>query len=221
VSKAHTFGADAVLLSHFSAPVNGMRLCDLGTGCGIIPLLWCRNAGPFVIDAFELQEPAADMARRAADLNGLGINIYNADLRHIDTSFNNRYDLVTCNPPYMRAGAANVSRDAAAALARHEVGSTLADVVAAAARLLKPKGRFCLCHRPERLTDVFALMRASDLEPKRMRLVQQNKAARPWLVLIEGRSGGRPGIEVEPALLAEENGEVSAEMRLIYGDYQK
>ena len=39
VSPLHTFGTDAVLLSHFAAPKRQDTACDLGTGCGIIPML--------------------------------------------------------------------------------------------------------------------------------------------------------------------------------------
>jgi tRNA1Val (adenine37-N6)-methyltransferase len=220
VSKEHTFGADAVLLAHFSRPKAGQRLCDLGTGCGIIPLLWCAKGGPFAIDAFEIQEQAADIAKRAAEINNLDIHVFNADLRHIDTLFNNSYDLITCNPPYNRLNAAHLSLGAAAAAARHEVACTIEDVVATAAMLLKHGGRLCLCHRPERLTDIVGLMRSSGIEPKRLQFAQHNRAAKPWLMLIEGRQGARPGIETQHVLLAaEDDGSVSAEMKAIYGDY--
>ena len=40
VSKRHTFGTDAVLLASFAKPSIKQIACDLGTGCGIIPMLW-------------------------------------------------------------------------------------------------------------------------------------------------------------------------------------
>ena len=39
VTKDHRFGTDAFLLSDFAAPRRRDLACDLGTGCGIIPLL--------------------------------------------------------------------------------------------------------------------------------------------------------------------------------------
>ncbi|HOV41993.1 MAG TPA: hypothetical protein PLM59_09390 [Oscillospiraceae bacterium] len=38
VSKEHTFGTDAFLLYDFSNAKPKDLICDLGTGCGIIPL---------------------------------------------------------------------------------------------------------------------------------------------------------------------------------------
>lgn len=43
VSHSHGFGADALLLADFAAPRWGERALDLGTGCGILPLFWCRE----------------------------------------------------------------------------------------------------------------------------------------------------------------------------------
>ena len=43
VSKNHTFGTDAVLLSNFANPRRSEKAVDLGTGCGIIPALWMRD----------------------------------------------------------------------------------------------------------------------------------------------------------------------------------
>lgn len=43
VSDEHKFGTDAFLLSDFAAHRRRDRVCDLGTGCGIIPMLMFRS----------------------------------------------------------------------------------------------------------------------------------------------------------------------------------
>ena len=40
VDGAYRFGQDAMLLSAFCKVRRAERVCDLGTGCGIIPLRW-------------------------------------------------------------------------------------------------------------------------------------------------------------------------------------
>lgn len=222
VSDAHTFGADALLLADFSrAAVRrpDAPLCDLGTGCGIIPLLW-RRAGLFnPVEAFELRPEAADMARRAAALNGLSdMAVHTQDLRAIGPEFAGRFALVTCNPPYTPAGTGRPSRSPAARAARQETGCTLSDVIAAAARLLHGGGSLCLCLPPARLADLMGEMRRGGVEPKRMRLVQLDAGHAPWLTLVEGRRGGRPGLRMEPTLcMRDGQGNETAAMRQIYG----
>lgn len=216
-TKLHGFGADAVLLADFASPRQGERLCDLCAGCGIVSLLWCRR-GPFDVDAVELRPEAASLARRAAEENRLGsLHVLEADLRTLPHSINGSYDLVACNPPYrpMDSGPASVlpeQRDA-----RFESACTLQDAVASGSRLLKNGGKLCLCHRPERLADLLALMRASGTEPKRLRFAQYRPDSAPWLVLAEGKKGAKPGLRVEPSLLLyDREGAPSPECRRIY-----
>jgi tRNA1(Val) A37 N6-methylase TrmN6 len=216
-SKAHKFGADAVLLADFASPRAAKKLCDLCAGCGIVSLLWSRD-GKRDIDAIELQSDAAELASRAVRHNSLTtLRVVKADLCKLDSSFNGAYDLVACNPPYKKAGSGGVSSDDAALAARHETFCTLEDVVTTGARILKGGGRFCICHRPERLTELMALMSARGVEPKRLRLVQQRISTKPWLVLVEGKKGAHPGLVIEPALIVEdEKGEYTDEMKRIY-----
>ena len=120
-----------------------------------------------------------------------------------------------CNPPYFAEGSGRASESMA--VARSEAVCTLADVVTAAAWCLRTGGAFCIVHRPERLAELLSLMGGAGLEPKRLRLVQHRLEKQPSLVLVEGRKGARPGLEVLPTLiLTGPDGQDSAEVRRIY-----
>jgi endonuclease-3 len=106
-------------------------------------------------------------------------------------------------------------------VARHEVECTLEDIIAVSSKLLQTSGRLCMCHRPERLSELMFLMSKYKVEPKRLRLVCQRKGEEPWLVLVEGRRCGNKGLRIEPTLYIEENGDFSDEMIKIYGSYKE
>ena len=57
-SQLHRFGTDAVLLTEFSEYRQKDRVCDLGTGCGIIPMLMQRTAPPREIYAVDIHRCA-------------------------------------------------------------------------------------------------------------------------------------------------------------------
>ena len=222
VSNSHIFGTDAVLLADFAAPSKKARCCDLGSGCGIIPLLWCkRETGK--ITAVEIQPLAVEQINAAIEFNSLSerLEAVNADLRELKGKVPfGCYDVVTMNPPYKASGAGIESRSGADKIARHETMCSLSDVCAAAKKLLNFGGRLCMCIRPERLCELFCEMRAADIEPKRLRLVSKLPGKAPWLALVEGRRGGRSGMTVEPELFVYgDSGEYSDEMKKIYGDY--
>ena len=222
VSNSHIFGTDAVLLADFAAPSKKARCCDLGSGCGIIPLLWCkRETGK--ITAVEIQPLAVKQINAAIEFNSLSerLEAVNADLRELKGKVPfGCFDVVTMNPPYKASGAGIESRSGADKIARHETMCSLSDVCAAAKKLLNFGGRLCMCIRPERLCELFCEMRAADIEPKRLRLVSKLPGKAPWLALVEGRRGGRSGMTVEPELFVYgDSGEYSDEMKKIYGDY--
>ena len=133
------------------------------------------------------------------------------------------FDVVACNPPYKPIGTGVVSSGQSHSIIRHESSCTVDDVVRVASGLLRFGGRFCLCLRPERLTDVFVAFRKYSLEPKRLQMVQQRVNKAPKLFLVEGRRGGKPGgLVTLPTLFIENsNGEYSDEMMKIYGSFKE
>ena len=226
VSDEHHFFTDTILLASFSKPKCNETAVDLGTGCGTIPLLWNREKPPKYTYAVEIQENGADMAKRSVAMNNLQdrIEVLNEDLRELKGKLIfGSFDVVVCNPPYKPIGTGVVSQGHSHSIIRHESTCTVDDVVKTASGLLRFGGRFCLCLRPERLTDVITAMRKYMLEPKRLRMVQQRKDKAPKLFLIEGRRGGKQGgLTVLPALLIEdENGNFSQEMMDIYGAFKE
>ena len=226
VSEEHAFGTDTVLLANFSSPRKNDKACELGTGCGAIPLIWCRDSAPAHVTAVDIQESACSLLQRSVELNSLQerITVLHSDLLELKGKVElSSFDLVVCNPPYKAAGTGIVNPEEAHKIARHEYTCTMDDIVRVAAGLLNFSGRFCLCQRPERLSDIICSMRKYGIEPKRLRFVQQRLNKEPKLFLIEGRRGGRPnGLRAEPALLIEDhNGSLSQEMISIYGAYKE
>ena len=225
VSPAHTFGTDALLLADFAAPKPKTRACDLGTGCGIIPLFWKSRGLCGFADGVELQEAAASQFARGICGSGLtdSLAAHCADLKDVGAFLRRgSYDLVTMNPPYKAENAGLKSTDMSARIARHETHCTLDDIARAAALLLRSGGRFCICLRPERLCDAMHAMRCYRLEPKRLRLVAKNSESAPWLCLLEGRREGKSGLQILPGLfLYTKDGALCAEMQRLQQPYSE
>ncbi len=215
------FGMDAVLLSGFARVRDGDRVLDLGTGTGIIPILLEAKTGAAHLTGLEIQEDSADMARRSVRLNGLEdkIDIVTGDIKEAGSLFDAAsFDVVTSNPPYMTQSHGLTNPNDAKAVARHEILCTLEDVVAQAARLLKPGGNFFLVHRPFRLAEIMVALHEYKLEPKRMRLVYPYADREPNMVLIEANRGGRPRMTVEkPLIVFREQGVYMPEITELYG----
>ena len=204
VNDNFSFGEDALLLAEFSlcCARGAKRAADLGTGCGVIPLLWARERPGLRIDAVELQKEGASLAEKAAGENGFSarITVWQADLRTTPLP-KNVYDLIACNPPYFRFGAGQPPDSAARRLARAEESLTLPELCAAAAGLLKNGRRFCLCHRTERMASVMHGLCGAGLTPKALQLVRTSPQREPKLFLLCAVRGGGEGLTMLPERL--------------------
>ena len=179
-------------------------------------------------DGATAQEAARDEAEAALPQDAAAattrivagrVRIEQGDLKEASALFGrSRFDVVTCNPPYMIGGHGIVNPADAKAIARHEVLCTLDDVAREAAAVLVPGGRLYMVHRPFRLAELMTTMSRHGLEPKRLRMVHPQVDREPNLVLIACVRGGKSGLTVEkPLILADESGETTAEVKELYG----
>lgn len=215
-----SFSLDAVLLSKFVyVPIQKGNLVDLCSGNGVIPLLLStRTKGR--IYGVEIQERLYDMAVRSIGYNKLEdrIEMYHEDLNKIIPILgHDKYDVVTCNPPYFLTPAKEIQNENEHfAIARHEIKCTLEDVIRVSSQLLKNGGKAAFVHRPGRLLDIVTLMRKYKLEPKRLQFVYPKANKEANTVLIEGIKGGNPDLKLLPPLIVyDENNEYTKELRTI------
>ena len=123
------------------------------------------------------------------------------------------FDVITTNPPYMIGHHGIENPSDAKAIARHEVLCDLNDILRESARILKPRGRFYMVHRPFRLAEILSKMIQVGIEPKRMRMVHPFVHKEPNMVLIEGMRGANSRMRVEPPLIVyKEQGVYSEEL---------
>ena len=194
---------DSFALAYFAAPRRRERVCDLGSGTGLLGALLLAREPSLTLECVEQSAAANALAEKTFAENGWAerVTLRTGDLRDPSAlPAAGSADYALSNPPYFPAGSGASAPGAARQAAREEVGCTLSDVCAAASRTLRYGGRFALVHRPERLTDLLCTLRAHGMEPKRLRFLVSAPEGAPSLVLIEARRGGKSGLAVEPPL---------------------
>lgn len=213
------FSMDAVLLARFCRlPYRG-RILDLCSGNGVIPLLLSTRTD-LPLFGLEIQPKLVDMGRRSVVMNGLEtqIQLQEGDLRQCPRDWYGRFDLVTCNPPYMPVSNSERNRSTYMAIARHEIYCTLEDVVQASGRLVKSGGKLAMVHRAARFNDIVTTMRRYRLEPKRVRWVHPRSQAEANMVLVEATKDGGVELHVEsPLVIYNDDGSFTEEVYRIYG----
>jgi tRNA1Val (adenine37-N6)-methyltransferase len=202
--SSYRFAIDAVVLANFVKAGPRDTVVDLGTGSGVIPLLLSAKTSASRIVGIEIVESIADRAKRSVALNNLDhrINIVCGDIKNAPQILGREsFTTVVTNPPYMKADEGKVSPNVEMAFARHEIGTTLTDVVQAAASLLCFGGRFFMVYRTVRLVDAICSLREYHLEPKIIRFIQSNLTKPPKLFLVMAKKRGSPGLKISPTLV--------------------
>ena len=215
------FGIDSVLLTDFARTIkNNSSIIDLGTGTGIIPILLTAKIKAKKIIGIEIQEDVAEMAQRSITLNNLEekIEIINGDIKEIDKKFGKgKYDVIITNPPYIKNNTGLKNENNSKLISRHEIECTIEDIARVSNSLLKDKGEVYMVHRPDRLCDIFNVMRENKVEPKEIQLVYSHLEDEANLVLIKGVKCGKPSLKVlKPLIVYNENNEYTEELLKFY-----
>ena len=215
----YRFSLDPLLLCDFVEAGTCLRIADLGTGCGIIPLILARSAADAAFVGVEFQAEMAGLAARNVALNVLQerVEIICDDVIALRKRFPvSSFDLVVANPPYRTPDSGRISPRAGRDLARHESSAGLADFLSVAKYLVKPGGKICFIYHVSRLTEIFEQAIFLKLALLRIRMVHGHPLSKSSMVLVELAKGRKNDLEVLPPLFVHDAcGEYSTEMKRV------
>jgi len=217
----YRFSVDAVLLAHFFTPGPNEHILDLGTGCGVMPLILAYRWPQIRLTGLEIQPALVELAGSNVQANGFAarVDIRQGDLREIRKIFQpGEFQRIICNPPYGKIETGRQNPDPEQAAARHEISADLDEVVEAAGWLLHKGGRFDLVYPSARLAALLAALKKRGLEPKRLQMVHSYPGGPGKLVLVEAQKGAGEELAVLPPffIYREAGGEYSEGMALCY-----
>ena len=144
-----------------------------------------------------MQKPLADLSIKTAAYNGFdNFEVVNCKLQELPEGYREQFSLILCNPPYERAGTGFDNDEYEKAVCRKEITLTLKEIAKAASFALKFGGRICMLHRADRIAEVCYELKQRNIEVKKMQFVGGRCGAKPYLVMVEGVKGGKPGCEI-------------------------
>lgn len=216
------YGIDSVLLSDFAKEIpSNSTVLDLGTGTGILGILLCGKTNLSKVYGIEIQEDVCEMAKRSIILNHLEnrFEIINQNVKDLKDVFaENTFDAIVSNPPYKKENSGLKNESETKLISRHEVTASLEDFVSVSSKLLKNNCSLYIVHRPERLSDLFYLLRKYNLEPKKLRLVHSYSHSKPKLILVKATKNAKSFLNIEkPLIIYHQDGSYTEEILQIYG----
>jgi tRNA1Val (adenine37-N6)-methyltransferase len=216
----YRFSIDALILAFHAIPIKPEeRIMDMGTGCGIVPLVTAWRFPDAVITGVEIQAELAALARTNVDANGFQsrITIIEGDVLRLRVQdIGSPMDMVMSNPPYLKTQSGRINPQIQRALARHEIAISLDGLVKAMRRFLRTGGRGWIIYPVDRLAELMSVMRTYHLEPKYLRMVHSRPDSEAKRCLMKVVKAARPGLIAGPPLfIYREGGGYTDEMAAI------
>ena len=221
--EGYRYSVEPFLLAHWVRPAGGSKILDVGTGCGVIPLLLMSRQANLEITAVEIQHSLYQSAVENVDSNGWSrhIRVVEGDYRSLAGEWEpETFDWVLSNPPYRKVNSGKINPSREKAIARHELSLTLETLVAASAPLLKPGGKIALAYPFYRLDEVMHQLRKVQMNPTRFVRVFGHEKADPKICLVEAVKGEAPKAPLEETLtIYHPDGSYTQTMQGIYASF--
>ncbi len=135
-------GTDAILLGRWTEVKPTDIVLDIGTGCGLLPLMLSQK-GVAHVDAVDIDKASIEEATVNFEASQWHEHLKAFCIDIVDFQTDKKYDLIVSNPPYFnRFSKCDSERKSRA---RHnDAGLTYAKICRAVGRLIQPDGRFAV-----------------------------------------------------------------------------
>lgn len=202
------FSIDSVLLAEFVELKKGKsKVLDLCSGNAPIPLILHKKYGKIDITAIELQKEIYALAIKSLEINKIdSIKVLNDDVQNVKSILKNeKFDIVTCNPPYFKVNNSYINENPIKAIARHELRLSLDSLIENVSKIIQNQGYFYMVHHTTRLAEVIDTLHKYNFGIKRLVFIHDDKERPASLFLIESMFNGKDFVKVLAPVILKEN----------------
>ena len=200
----YRFTSDAVLLSHFAKVKKNDIVADFCSGSGIIGInLFALHEDHIKsVTLVEMQKQLYDLSKKTIEYNNLCDKVFavNKRVQDLKGEYAGKFSLITCNPPYKKAGSGIDKQNECKKICTTEIELPLSELIKAISYCLKFGGRTAICYRADRIADIIYQMKLNNIEPKRIQFVRAKNSDAVYLCLIEGVKGGKSAVKIEKTI---------------------
>ena len=196
----YKYGEDSILLFKLvqdSLNKKNIKLLDIGTGNGILPILLSDNDFVSELIGIDIQEENIERAKKALKLNKIEKNIQFKCMDIKEYKNSNYFDIIISNPPYMEDNGKKINENEHKAISRHEIKLSLSEFISNAKRLLKPIGSLYFIHRTHRLVEIIKNLDENNFSIKKIIFIYSTKNNKSSMMFVEAIKGKKVKIEIE------------------------
>jgi len=207
------FNSDSHYLYDFVAKLKPKGdLLDVGSGCGILGLLVARDFD-LSLTSIDIQENSAFLTKQNAKINSIECEAICGDF--LEVEFDKKFDFIVSNPPYYHSDVIK-SENKKLYKSRYEENLKLEKFIKKTNSLLKNRGHFVFCHDSKRLDEILLLLDKYKINTEDLRFVHGSMQKSSHLVFVHARKSSKSSLNIQPPLIATQNGQFTDEVEDIY-----
>jgi tRNA1Val (adenine37-N6)-methyltransferase len=147
---------------------------DIGTGTGLLSLMYAQKNSDAIIDAVEIEEKASEQAKENFESSPWKerLKVFHTDVKALAPT--KKYDLIICNPPFYENDL--LSNEKNKNIAKHDQGLTLKELINIIPANLADTGTFAVLLPFHRVEYVEHLAEENKIFLKEKILVRQTPA---------------------------------------------
>lgn len=210
-------GTDAVLLGAWVEVKPTDWVLDVGTGCGILPLMLAQREIAKV-HAVDLDEPSALEAAENFQASQWSRQLFafHADVRKFTMQC--AYDLIISNPPFF-VNSFKCDEDRRNQARHTDSSLTFSELIAVVRRLLKPDGRFVVVLPYRESQEFIPLATEAHLFVHRCENIIPVEGKTPNRVNLEFRYGKPEAVETDDLVIRTVDGKFTDEYNRVVSDF--
>lgn len=195
------------------------EILDIGTGTGLLALMYVQKNLKAVVDAIEIDEAAAEQAAENVDASPWEdrLKIINADVRSF--SFTHLYDVIISNPPFYENELK--SDDKKKNIAHHSADLTLPQLLTAIKNNLSREGVFYLLLPYKRNEELQKLIKQHELALQEIVFVRQSVNHDYFRIILKGKRkpGAASETKIDEISITDEKGSYTKIFKNLLKDY--
>ena len=210
-------GTDAILLGRWTEVAPTDVVLDIGTGCGLLPLMLSQK-GVAHVDAVDIDQASIEEATVNFEASQWRDHLKAYCMDIVDFKPETRYDLIISNPPFFnRFSKCDTERKSRA---RHnDAGLTYATLCSEVNRLLKPEGRLSVVLPFDVSEDFLNTAKQFDLFLRKRMTIIPIEGREPNRVHLELGFGNCEKVQEETFIIRDTNKRFTAQYNTFLKDY--
>lgn len=210
-------GTDAVLLGAWVEVKPTDWVLDIGTGCGVLPLMLAQR-GVAKVHAVDLDEPSAREAAENFQASQWRRQLFafHADVRQFTMQC--AYDLIISNPPFF-SNSFKCDADRRNQARHTDTSLSFNDLIATVRRLLKPEGRFVVVLPERESLEFLPLAEQGNLYVYRRENIIPVEGKIPNRVNLELRYGKPVEVESSELIIRKADGSFTEHYQRVVSDF--